>query len=30
MAKAGEGIKILLDIDRVLRADELESMSMAA
>ena len=30
MAKAGEGIKILLDIDRVLRADELESISMAA
>jgi purine-binding chemotaxis protein CheW len=30
MAKAGEGIKILLDIDRVLRTEELESMSMAA
>jgi purine-binding chemotaxis protein CheW len=30
LAKAGEGIKILLDIDRVLRAEELESMSMAA
>jgi purine-binding chemotaxis protein CheW len=30
MAKSGEGIKILLDIDRVLRADELEVMSMAA
>jgi purine-binding chemotaxis protein CheW len=30
MAKAGEGIKILLDIDRVLQAEELESMSMAA
>ncbi|MFH1081639.1 MAG: chemotaxis protein CheW [Pseudomonadota bacterium] len=30
MAKAGEGIKILLDIDRVLRAEELEPISMAA
>ena len=30
MAKAGEGIKILLDIDRVLRAEEIEAMSMAA
>jgi purine-binding chemotaxis protein CheW len=30
LAKVGEGIKILLDIDRVLRAEELEAMSMAA
>jgi len=30
LAKAGGGIKILLDIDRVLQAEELESMSMAA
>jgi purine-binding chemotaxis protein CheW len=30
LAKVGEGIKILLDIDRVLQAEELESMSMAA
>lgn len=30
LAKAGEGIKILLDIDRVLQAQELEAMSMAA
>lgn len=30
MAKAGEGIKILLDIDRVLRSEELENMKMAA
>jgi purine-binding chemotaxis protein CheW len=30
MAKSGEGIKILLDIDRVLRAEELESINMAA
>lgn len=30
MAKAGEGIKILLDIDRVLRTEEIEGMRMAA
>jgi hypothetical protein len=30
MAKAGGGIKILLDIDRVLHAEELEVMNMAA
>ena len=30
LAKVGEGIKILLDIDRVLQAEELEAMSMAA
>jgi len=30
MAKAGEGIKILLDIDRVLRAEELQGICMAA
>lgn len=30
MAKAGGGIKILLDIDRVLRAEELGAVSMAA
>jgi purine-binding chemotaxis protein CheW len=30
MAKAAEGIKILLDIDRVLHAGKLENMSMAA
>ncbi len=30
LAKVGEGIKILLDIDRVLRAEEIEAMSMAA
>jgi purine-binding chemotaxis protein CheW len=30
MAKAAGGIKILLDIDRVLHAEELESISVAA
>jgi purine-binding chemotaxis protein CheW len=30
MAKAGGGIKILLDIDRVLHTEELEAMNMAA
>jgi purine-binding chemotaxis protein CheW len=30
MAKAGGGIKILLDIDRVLHAEDLEVMNMAA
>lgn len=30
MAKAGGGIKILLDIDQVLHAEELEAMNMAA
>lgn len=30
LAKVGESIKILLDIDRVLRAEEIENMSMAA
>jgi len=30
LAKAAGGIKILLDIDRVLRAEEIESMNMAA
>jgi purine-binding chemotaxis protein CheW len=30
MAKAGGGIKILLDIDRVLQAEELEAVSKAA
>jgi purine-binding chemotaxis protein CheW len=30
MAKAGGGIKILLDIDRVLHAEELDAIKMAA
>jgi purine-binding chemotaxis protein CheW len=30
MAKAAEGIKILLDIERVLQAGKLENMNMAA
>jgi purine-binding chemotaxis protein CheW len=30
LAKAGGGIKILLDIDRVLQAEEIEAMNMAA
>jgi purine-binding chemotaxis protein CheW len=30
MAKAGGGIKILLDIDRILRSDELDTIKQAA
>jgi len=30
MAKAGGGIKILLDIDRVLRTEDLDAMNLAA
>jgi hypothetical protein len=30
MAKIGKGVKLLLDIDRVLGADELEDMRAAA